>query len=479
MKRFTKPVSLIFLLLLSSFLYAQTDTSAAKTTSGGQTPLAKLQDAAKTDTATYQQAAKPENLLTISTDVRVRAELRHGYRNIALKDTTAAFFINQRSRLNISYKRKRFDLYASLQDARVWGQQDPREGQGTTSSVTASSASTFPVYFFELYAEPHFNDKWSVRIGRQRIVYDNQRLFAENDWRLTGASHDAIRFIYNNNKNFTTELAGAYNQSAENNFGSNYQPNGFKNYKDLVVHYLNYKVGKTFVVTTINAMDGYQSATRSNTAFQRFTSGGRLEYQSENWYATISGYYQYGKDSSGKNLSAFYVQPEIKYSVKTFNARLGMELLSGQDSANANDNNFVPLYGVAHSFNGTLDFFTTFPADIKMSGLINPYLFFQFQKNKITARLQNHLFYKQTNKAFTTVSGNKKYLGFESDLRLGYKINSFTDFEYGFSLAAVSQSLVEVRNKISTAADADKYSKTPYWTYLSIRFTPVIGKFSF
>jgi hypothetical protein len=119
-----------------------------------------------------------KSTLTIAVDIRVRAEYRRGYRIIPTSDTSAAFFVNQRSRINIDFKTKRFDLYGSLQDARVWGQQDPREGQGTPAPT---STTTYPLYFYEIYAEPHFGDKFSIRIGRQRIMYDNQRLFAEND----------------------------------------------------------------------------------------------------------------------------------------------------------------------------------------------------------------------------------------------------------------------------------------------------------
>jgi len=129
----------------------------------------------------------------------------------------------------------------------------------------------------------------------------------------------------------------------------------------------------------------------------RFTSGGRLEYTSYHWYFTFSGYYQYGKDSSGKHLSAYYIQPEIKYTVKAFNIRLGMEYLSGHDATKPviKDNNFVPLYGVAHRFMGNMDLFTTFPSDLNNAGLVNPYLFFIYQKNKITVRCENHLFFTQ------------------------------------------------------------------------------------
>ena len=237
----TKTLLLLFSLFTISLLHAQTDTTKAKTTEGGQTPAAQAQDSSKLLATSTTQAApvapKPANALTISVDMRVRTEFRHGYRTLPLKDTASAFFINQRTRLNFDYKTKRFDFYASLQDARVWGEQDPREGQGTTTSITANPSTTFPLYLFEGYIEPHFNDRWSIRIGRQRVIYDNQRLFAENDWRLPGNSHDAVRLIYNNKINLNTELLFAFGQSSEQNFTTNYVPNGFKNYKDLLVHF--------------------------------------------------------------------------------------------------------------------------------------------------------------------------------------------------------------------------------------------------
>lgn len=429
-----------------------------------------LKAAAREDSLKAAAAAKP-NQLTISVDMRTRTEIRHGYRVIPTHDTTAAIFTNQRTRLNFDFKTKRLDLYASLQDTRVWGQQDPREGQG---SVTPTESTTYPLYLFEIYAEPHFNDKWSVRIGRQRIMYDNQRLFAENDWRLPGNSHDAIRFIYNNKINFTNEFTVAYNQYGENNFTTNYKPTGFANYKALIVDYLNWKMSKKLTVTTINTADGYQSS-KSNaytTTYMRYTVGGRLEYASYNWYLTFSGYYQFGKDSSGKDLAAHYIQPEIKYSgFKNLAIRLGFEYMSGQDTLNTKDNNFVPLYGVAHRFMGNMDFFTTFPSDVNSGGLFNPYLFFQYQTKKVTVRLENHLFYSVSNAAFKGKGDLNKYLGFENDWRLNYKVMPAFEIESGFCWAAVTKSMIAIKKSGDTKA-------FPYFYYLSLKFTPTIGKFS-
>ncbi len=425
---------------------------------------------------------KKSNTLNISADMRVRAEYRHGYRNLAYQDTSAGFFVQQRTRINFDYKAKRFDFYVSLQDTRIWGQQDPRAGHGTTTGVTDLSSSTTSPYFFEAYAEPHLNDRWSVRIGRQRVMYDNQRLFAENDWRMAANSHDAVRFIYNDKIKVNTELVTAFNQSAENNYTTNYIPAGFKNYKVLINHFLNWKINKNFTLTTLNTADGYQSSDpkKYNSTYMRYTNGGRLEYSSYNWYATFSGYYQHGFDSTAKEISAFYFQPEIKYSgIKNMTIRLGAEYLSGQDSTSTKNTNFVPLYGVAHRFMGNMDFFTQFPTDVNNGGLLNPYLFFQYQNKKWTVRMENHLFYAHTLVPFKGKPDNNKYLGFENDWRFNFKPNSFTDIELGACWAMVTNSMVEVRNPKIANTEIEKYSKTPYWTYLSIKFTPSLAKLSF
>ena len=415
----------------------------------------------------------PQNTLTFGLDMRMRFEWRHGYKSIPTPDTTSAYFINQRTRFNVDYKSKKLDVFLSLQDARVWGQQDPREGQTGTSTQTTPN-TTFPLYLFEGYAEPHFGDKFSIRIGRQRVIYDNQRLFAENDWRLPGASADALRLIYNNKINFTTELLAAYAQSGENVFTTKYQPL-VPLPKSLVVNYINWKLTDKFTLTTINSMDGFQSSNpqKYTTTYQRFTSGGRLEFSTYNWYLTFSGYKQYGKDSSGKKLDAFYLQPEIKFTTGPLIFRLGMEYLSGADSSAhpTEDKNFVPLYGVAHRFMGNLDFFATFPSDVNGAGLVDPYFFFQYLKNKISLRIENHLFYSQSRFLYKGEAIDK-YLGFENDWRFNYKPSKITDIEIGFAWAAVTRSMTVIKR-------AGDDSITPYWTYVSLRLTPTLGKITF
>lgn len=456
-------------LLLTAALIFAGSTLFAQTTLSDSLKLAFAKiDSLKTATA----PTKKENSLTISLDMRVRSEFRHGYRVLPTEDTLPAFLTNQRTRINFDYKAKRLDVFMSVQDTRQWGQQDPREGQTT---ATPTEATTYPLYLFEGYVEPHFNDKWSVRIGRQRLIYDNQRLFAENDWRLPGNSHDAAKLIYNNKINLASELVLAYNQFGENSFTSNYKPTGFVNYKALIVHYLNWKINDKLNFLSLNTADGYQSSLPNDykTTHMRYTSGGRVEYSTYNWYFTFSGYTQYGKDSTGKKLKAYYIQPEIKYTNKAFTARLGVEYLSGADSSKhyKEDRSFVPLYGVAHRFMGNMDLFATFPVDVNGAGLVNPYLFLWYQKKKIFLRFENHLFYSQSRFVSKGIE-QKKYLGFESDLRMNYKPTPVIDIEAGFCWAKITDAMVAVKKSGDTKA-------FPYWSYVSVKFSPTLGKFSF
>src|SRR5687767_5258899 len=87
----------------------------------------------------------------IEAEFRPRTEYRHGYRQLRPDTSDAAFFTDQRSRIYLTYKTKRFIFHTSLQDVRVWGGQDPTTIDGS-------------VQIFETYVEPSLSDKFSVRI---------------------------------------------------------------------------------------------------------------------------------------------------------------------------------------------------------------------------------------------------------------------------------------------------------------------------
>jgi len=452
--KFTFSVFLFLALILNS--YSQSANDVLNVLIEQKTIPQDKADSIRAEYSIRQQTALPDKRLRIDAEFRPRTEFRNGYQQLRNDTSTGAFFTNQRLRLSANYTYdNRFIMQISIQDLRVWGQQDPRSTSAT-------------LQLFEGWAEAYITNKISIRIGRQKLMYDNQRLFAENDWRLSAAVHDAINFRFYGPK-LSSELALAFNQSAERYFGTDYAPSGFTNYKFLAVNFLRYKVNKYFILTALNSTDGYQAKLNPEKMNLRYTVGGRGEYESGGLYITASGYFQGGKNNSGKDLSAWYVQPEIRYtSSRNFVSRFGVEIFSGNNNSitGNTDHSFVPLYGVAHRFNGSMDLITKFPADVGGAGLVNPYLFLiQPLSAKIDMRADFHTFHLQQD--FYTIDDIRidRYLGFENDFLITYKPNGVTKVDLGVSYMLPTKSFEIVKNSGNS-----KYNLT--WVYLSLTFKP-------
>ncbi len=395
---------------------------------------------------------------SIGLEFRPRAEYRDGYKQLRTADTKAAYFATQRSRLYFNYSQPKFKFHTSVQDLRVWGQY----GQTSTTG-------SFNV--FEAYAETGLSDHFSLRIGRQKVELDNGRLFSAANWSQAARAHDGINLIYENSK-IHSEFITAFNQTSERIFETNFAPTTFTNYKMLNIHYLKAKLNEHFTLSTLNSADGYESKTNPRTMYTRATSGGRIEFEKGNLYLTLSGYYQYGHLQAGNKISSYYFQPEIQWKKNKFTTRLGLEYMSGDNAEkpSSTSKSFVPLYGVAWRFMGNMDYFTTFPSDLKNGGLINPYLHLIYDLNKkLSLRSDFHLFYLQNNVKDNLNNSINPYLGFENDLSLHYKYNNFTMIDFGFSYMAAEKSMETLKTGNSNII--------PVWSYLMVTFKPELFNF--
>jgi hypothetical protein len=452
-----KRVLIFFLFFQSLNVLGQSSNDILNVLISNKTITQQQADSIRAEYAINQQNTTPDKILRVEFEYRPRAEYRNGYQILRNDSSDAAYFVNQRSRLSLNYSYyNRFILQFSVQDLRVWGQQDPRS---TGATIQA----------FEAWVETFITDKLSVRVGRQRLMYDNQRLFAENDWRLSAAVHDALNIRYNNS-NLSTELAVAYNQLSESYFATEYSPSGYTNYKFLAVHHLKYNITRDLILTTITSTDGFQVKNKPDKMNFRYTAGGRLEFSSGSLYGTVSGYYQGGKNPSGKDLSAWYFQPEVRYTSMTGTTiRAGFEYFTGTGNRAGlkTDRSFVPLYGVAHRFNGSMDLITKFPNDVGGAGLLNPYLFvIQPISKKIDLRSDFHTFHLQTD---YYVSDKKidRFLGFENDWLITYKPNPVLKLDVGLSYMLPTESFAIVKG-----GGDGKYNLT--WAYVSLTFKPIL-----
>ena len=117
-------------------------------------------------------------------------------------------------------------------------------------------------------------------------MYDNQRLFAQNDWRVWARSHDGLRLNYKKvEKKLEASAVIAYNQSAENFFGSGYTPKDVSSEDHKLLNIFSYKqkYKKGFSLFLLHAGDGFEStvADQKKKLKMRYTTGGRSGNRAE------------------------------------------------------------------------------------------------------------------------------------------------------------------------------------------------------
>lgn len=403
-----------------------------------------------------QSSDSLRNELKIDFEIRPRAEYKNNFRLSDDGGFETDFFISQRNRLGITYRFKNILFHTSPQEIHLWNKK------GTVSSIGS-------INVYELFLEPQLTKNLSVRIGRQGLLLDNGRLFSNAPWAQQSRAHEGVRIFYKKNK-LKTDLTLASTRKYSEKFDASLTPVASHRYKLLAVHHLNYKINEHYTLTTINFTDVFESQETPEKKYYSVTNGGRIECKRSEIYLTLNAYYQWGKNSQFKNIRAYYLQPEIKTSIKKTTFRLGAEILSGQNSMLLSEqfNTYGINYGVAWKFMGNMNFFTRFPRDVNGSGLVNPYLFVIHKVNKkLSIRADGNLFYTQHRLKNPQNGFADPYLGFENDLSLEYKPIKNINIRYGLSYMLASESM-HLLGKIESA------EKIPVWSYLMVSFHPEI-----
>lgn len=392
--------------------------------------------------------------LIVDFEVRPRAEYRDNFQWVAADSVMPEFYVSQRNRLGITYKTRKLKVHAALQEIHLWNK-----------AGKASSIGSFNAY--ELYIEPAITKDFYLRIGRQSLSLDNGRMFSAAPWSQQGRSHEGIRLFYHPRR-VAMDLTVAFTREYGDRYQQSYSPVASHDYKALIVHHLKYSINQSTELTTINVADVFEN--EDNDRHARITNGGRIEYSSDAVYLTLSAFYQWGQTADKRDITAFYLQPEISKKFGNTTVRLGAEILSGEPATvgSGTTYSFVPLYGVAWKFMGNMNFFTRFPRDVNGRGLVDPYLFVLHQLGpKVLLRHDWHIFYSQYHHIDQNKHATSKYLGFESDLSVRYKPLKQVEVIYGFSMLFAEKSM-ELLNKVNDS------SRIPLWSYLMVSYNPTL-----
>lgn len=288
--------------------------------------------------------------LTVDAELRPRFEYRHGFKTLFPDNENPAAFVSQRTRLNANYTTEKLNFYLSLQDIRVWGD---------VPQLNSSDNNGLGIH--QAWGEIRLDEKFSMKLGRQEISYDDQRIFGSVGWAQQARSHDAALLRFDNEK-IKLDLGFAFNQAAENVVGTTLTtPNTYKSIQYAWLHkdWQKFQASFLFLNNGMQFIDPINSGDNETRYSQ--TLGSHLIYKKGSFGINSNLYYQFGKDVANNDLSAYLIGLEGIYQPsQNWTLSLGGELQSGNDNgapSNGKNKAFTPFYGTNHKFNGLMDYF--------------------------------------------------------------------------------------------------------------------------
>lgn len=342
-------------------------------------------------------ASAQENQFTVDAQLRTRGEYNNGAGTPRNEGQLPATFINNRARLSFGYQRgDNLELKFSAQHTGIWGQNDMNVEDGQASVN-------------EAWAKLKFGDGFFAQLGRQQLVYDDERILGGLDWHVSGNWHDALRLGYESQQN-KVHLILAFNQ-ADNNRGNYYD--GPMPYKAMQTLWYHYQASGTPLGISLMAMNlGREAGVAGNgkTKYMQ-TLGTDITYKPSDFDIHGAFYYQMGKNAADTKVSAWMASAKVGYKIDpVWGVNVGYDYRSGNDGDGDKDKAFDQLFGTHHKFYGFMDYFLrSVPLglhDIQAGVTAKP--------SKKTSLLLNYHYFSTAQKA----ANDKKNLGHEIDLQV-------------------------------------------------------------
>lgn len=394
--------------------------------------------------------------LKVGLDFRTRSELDNGQRTLIPKGKSAENTLISRARLNVDYYYQNLELYLSIQDVRTWGEN------------ASSNSKNQNFILNEAWAKYEFTKKTSIKIGRQMLSYDDERLIGGLDWAMQGRSFDAAKGVFKINNNSTIETVVTYNNDDND---SNDSPeneiydisDGGEKAKSLQIIHYQYKNENKFQFSSI-ALNSVLQNTSSGIHYDLLTLGINAKKYFENFGIFGSAYYQTGKNTNSQSKSAYQFSVNADFIIsKKLNAVLGTEWLSGRsyDTPNTENKSFSPFYGTNHKFNGFMDYFFV-GNHFNTYGLNDYYIKTTTKFNPKSSLLVNLHAFTSNGKLINNLSS---YLGSEVDLVFTNKFNKMFMMNLGHSFMFGSRSM-EVLKSVNTPKNLQT------WSWIQLNFVP-------
>lgn len=402
----------------------------------------------------------------ITAEIRPRAEYRNGYKELRTQGSSPAFLISQRSRLSILLQKNKFETGLSIQDVRIWGDEEIVSATG----VFGNNAS---IDLTEAWIKLYFLKNSSVKIGRQYFNYDDSRLLSNRNWNQHSLSYDALLYQFNKNS-LKLDLGLSYNNT-KNELFHVIEEDSYPRIKTLNFLHLNKSFSNKLQLSGIVLSAGYENIQDGihdkDKLLFKWTYGFYLEYLSHKINFETSLNFQHGKNYLGyKTEEAYNFNIRAERPLNKVRLHAGYSFISGNSDGKAEKNWFNLFYGARHKFYGLMDYFSSLPVATNYYGLQDYFLGISYQLNsKIT--LNSDLHYFSTHFAVIKNNGTRypKSLGFESDSYFKIKLMDNVNLQGGFSFfKTLDNALTKIQGNFG------KKVEFSHWAWLMITAKPVI-----
>ena len=379
-----------------------------------------------------------DTTLTLDMQMRVRSEWRDGYKVAMDSETLGELVTVQRSRMALKGKWKSFDYKLGAQDVRTFG-GPTGETQGT-------------IGISEAWWSTSMTNGMRLKVGRQEIKFDNERIVGAVDWSNPGRFLDGVRWDRKKEdpSKGNTTVAVTWDELSETR-------------RYMVYH--RAMVGKKNNKLTFLFFD-QDSETEPS---PQFTTGFTTRFQigPRAWFAT-EAYVQYWPDSTSASLS-------LPDSRKMVIADLGW---NGDDGHNWQvgidllDEGFAPFLGTNHRHYGWMDQF--YVGTTRIQGLTDLRLRHTGPLNfrpldplgdKVSWGVAAHHFRAQ---AMGDLLGN------ELDLWITGNKDGALTWHVGFSVFDATERHIERQGEVPAGLWSDAAGRIQHWGWVSLNFTPSI-----
>jgi hypothetical protein len=439
-------------------------------------------DAQATKPETKKPAAKPDSKLKVTGNYRLRYESRQNYDfiynrpGVDGKPDNDDNFLLHRLRINVDYKVNPYiQAHVTFQDSREWGSDE----------IDHDLLDTRYANIFENRTDLH--EAWLklklceapvwLQVGRQQLLFGDERLVGGFNWSNNARSFDAARLIYEQG-NFKLDVFAANVVRVDSNAWDNADfdddfygiyasmknlPQGTQ---DIYLFYRDNEVKNLEEYTLGTRIDGKKGCLDWNLegAYQWGTSVDTVQPYPVVFQLPGKGFAPHSYGPEYLDHKAWAVHAELGYTCPQlcYKPRLAIEYnyATGDEDPYDNENNtFDNLFPTNHLFYGYMDFFS-------WRNMHNPALKLSWTcSEKLSFKTHWHMFwldeeqydawYNAPGAVLRNAKGNdvSDFVGHELDIVATYKATKDWSIELGYGHFFAEDYVADTAPKSNAGAD--------------------------